>query len=82
MPRLFEIKDRAGDIWMSPHLTCGGSPMLPGHNPNTLSPPIWWWYCLSCKRFVRPLSDQEAQVLELSVTSGKPSPKKPRRSRR
>lgn len=78
MPVLFEVQDHHGDIWRSPHLICGGN-MLPAYNTNAAPRPAWWWWCQVCNRFVRPLSQQEAMVMEHAVARQQPDKKAKRR---
>ena len=80
MPMLFEVQDKRGDIWMSPHLTCGGN-MLPAYNINAAPRPAWWWFCQDCKRFVRPLDPQEAMVMEQAMSKQVQPEKKSKRRR-
>jgi hypothetical protein len=71
MPMLFEVMDRQGAVWSSPHLTCNGGQMLPAINPDAAhkadSQLDWWWFCQQCNRFVRPLDRQEALVVMQAV---------------
>lgn len=69
MPQLFEVVDQDGATWVLPHRTCGGNNMFPAANVDTARQPAWWWYCESCKRFVRPLTREESSIMDQVIRS-------------